>query len=60
MEDYKALYFHQFHHLTKIMDSIDNMNFGLAKELIIQAQQEAEERYLKKTSCAQEHEVCSK
>ena len=46
MEDYKTMYLHLFNRVSDAICALEAMNFGQAKELVICAQQEAEERYL--------------
>ncbi len=46
MPDYEKLYFHLFNQLTRIMECVEEMNYGLAKQIIIQAQQETENLYI--------------
>lgn len=45
MEDYKTMYLHLFNRVSDAICALE-VNFGQAKELLIRAQQEAEERYL--------------
>lgn len=46
MPDYKKLYYQLFAAMEDAIDAIENMNFGTAKEVLIQAQQAAEEAHL--------------
>ena len=46
MDPFKTLYFNLFNSMTDAIDALDAMNFGKAKEILIAAQQNAEERYL--------------
>ncbi len=46
MTDYKTLYLHLFNRVSDAVSTLEGMNFGQAKALLICAQQEAEERYL--------------
>ena len=46
MEDYKERYDLLFNAITDAIECIDEQNYGSAKELLIRAQQEAEELYL--------------
>lgn len=44
---YKSLYFQLFNRITDAIAAMEQQNFGTAKEILIHAQQDAEERYLK-------------
>ena len=46
MTDYKTMYLHLFNRVSDAVSTLEAMNFGQAKALLICAQQEAEERYL--------------
>lgn len=46
MPDYQKLYVHLFQTLTKSIEVLERQDFGTARELLIQGQQEAEELYL--------------
>lgn len=46
MPDYQKLYVHLFQALTKSIEALERQDFGTARELLIQGQQEAEELYL--------------
>ena len=46
MPDYQKLYVHLFHTLTKSIEALERQDFGTARELLIQGQQEAEVLYL--------------
>lgn len=46
MDEYKNSYLLLFRAVTKAIDAIDAQNFGAAKELLIQAQKDAEEAFL--------------
>lgn len=46
MADYQKMYYELFNELTQVMESIDNMNYGQAKEIINYAQQRAEEIFI--------------
>ena len=50
MEDYKTMYLHLFNRVSVAVNALEAMNYGQAKELLIHAQQEAEELYLTETS----------
>jgi len=44
--DYKELYLLLFRAATKALDAMQNQNFGLARQILVQAQQDAEELYI--------------
>ena len=44
MPNYKELYFHLFAAMADAVEAIDQMNFGAAREILIRAQQQAEEK----------------
>ncbi|MGM9619127.1 MAG: hypothetical protein ACI3W8_04760 [Oscillospiraceae bacterium] len=46
MPDYETLYFRLFAAAADAVEALERLDIGRAKELLIQAQQEAEERYL--------------
>lgn len=46
MLDYKKLYFQLFGALAEAEEAIEALNFGLAKEILIRAQQNTEEQYI--------------
>ena len=46
MPDYQKLYTLLFNAITDALEAMDRQNFGTAKDLLIHAQQEAEERYI--------------
>ena len=46
MEDYKKPYLILWTSCTAAVSALDRQNFGLAKEILLRAQQEAEEAYL--------------
>lgn len=46
METYKAMYLLLFNAVTDSIEALTAQNFGQAKEILIQAQQDAEEYYL--------------
>ena len=46
MTDYQKLYALLFNAVTDALDAMEQMNFGRAKELLITAQQAAEEVYI--------------
>ena len=47
MEDFKELYFYLFGKVADALEELEKENIGRAKELLITAMQEAEERYIK-------------
>ena len=44
--DYKKLYFHLFNAITDAIESINNGDCFVARDILIRAQQETEEMYL--------------
>ena len=46
MQNYQKLYTKLFNAATDALEALDALNIGLAKELLQQAQQEAEELYI--------------
>ena len=46
MEDYKKPYLILWSSCTAAVSALERQNFGLAKEILLRAQQEAEEAYL--------------
>ena len=46
MPDYQKLYTLLFNAVTDAVEELEKMNLGRAKELLISAQQQAEERYM--------------
>jgi len=46
MVDYRVLYLTLFHAITDAIDQLEHCNYGNAKELLVQAQLNAEEQYL--------------
>jgi hypothetical protein len=53
MQDYEKLYTILFNACTDAVEAMDRMDFGMAKTLLICAQQEAEERYISAEECAE-------
>ena len=47
MADYKELYFHLFGVMADAVEELEKENIGRAKEMLIAAMQEAEEKYIK-------------
>ena len=46
MPDYQALYFKLFAAMADAVEHMEEENFGLARQTLITAQQQAEEEYL--------------
>ena len=46
MPDYKKMYHLLFNAITDALEQIEQQNFGSAKDLLIAAQQQAEEIYI--------------
>ena len=46
MTDYQAMYLHLFNRTTDAVTALEAMNIGQAKEILMQAQREAEELYM--------------
>ena len=46
MLSYKKMYFKLFNSLTNAIEEINNNNYGKAKDIMINAQIEAEEEYI--------------
>ena len=46
MPNYQALYFKLFAAMADAVEHMENGNYGLARQTLIMAQQEAEEEYL--------------
>ena len=46
MPDYEKLYHLMVNASERAIEAIDSMNFGMAKELLIQAEQKAEDWYI--------------
>ena len=46
MPDYQTMYVTLFNVLTDAIEHMDHMNYGLARAVLVQAQQDAEELYL--------------
>ena len=47
MPDYQKMYTTLFNAITDAIESIQQHNYGAAKEILIQAQQETEELYIR-------------
>ena len=54
--DYKRLYHIMVDASEKAIEAIDNRNYGMAKDLLIQAEQKAEELYI--DSCEEKANDC--
>lgn len=46
MIDYEAMYFQLFNAMTDVLTQLEQQNYGQAKQLLILAQQRAEQVYL--------------
>lgn len=46
MPDYQALYFQLFGAVADALEHMEEDNYGLARQTLVRAQQEAEERYI--------------
>ena len=46
MPDFKKMYLHLFSHVSDALDALERQNFGQAKEILIAAQQQAEDEYV--------------
>lgn len=46
MPDFEAMYFQLFNAMTDILTQLEQQNYGQAKQLLITAQQQAEQQYL--------------
>ena len=49
MTDYQKEYHIMFNAATDALEAMEELNFGVAKEILRRAHQEAEEEYLKRT-----------
>lgn len=49
MPDYQKLYTLLFNAVTDALEAMEQQNFGTAKDLLICAQQQAEEQYIDET-----------
>ena len=49
MENYKQIYYLLFNAITDAIGQMEQQNYGLAKDLLIRAQQRAEECYMAET-----------
>ena len=46
MPNFEEMYYTLFRAITKAIESIDDANYGTARDLLIQAQQQTEEVYI--------------
>lgn len=46
MPDFEAMYFQLFNAMTGILTQLEQQKYGQAKQLLITAQQQAEQQYL--------------
>ena len=46
MPDHEMIYFHLFNRVTDAVRELEQQNYGNAKDILINAQQEAEEGYI--------------
>ena len=46
MADYKTMYLHLFNHVSDAVNALEHMDFGQAKEILIDAQKETEALYI--------------
>ena len=46
MADYQTMYLHLFNHVTDAVSALERMNVGQAKEVLMDAQKEAELLYI--------------
>lgn len=46
MPDYRKLYYRLFAGIDRVLQELEEQNYGRAKELLIELEQEAEERFL--------------
>lgn len=56
MPDFQALYFQLFGAVADAVEHLENENYGLARQMLIAAQQQAEEAYIS-MDCARESET---
>jgi len=47
--DYQKLYLTLFNAFTDAMEQLDQQNYGMAREILIKAQQQAEEAYMQES-----------
>lgn len=45
-ELYKDLYYHLFNRITDALEAIKAQNYGLARDILMEAQQESEEKFI--------------
>ena len=46
MPDYQSLYTLLFNAVTDAVEAMEQLNFGQAKDILVRAQQQAEEQYI--------------
>ena len=46
MPDYKKMYLHLFNHVSDALEALEQQNFDQTKEILIAAQQQAEDEYV--------------
>lgn len=49
--DYQRLYTLLFNSITDAIEALQAQNFGAAQEILVKAQQQAEDIYLEETDC---------
>ena len=47
--DYQKLYLTLFNAFTDAVEQLDQQNYGMAREILIKAQQQAEEAYMRES-----------
>ena len=52
----ETIYFTLFSRITEAIAAIEACNYGMAKEILIQAQQSGEEAYIEAGACSEEEE----
>ncbi len=52
MQDYRQMYFTLFSAICEALEAIDETNYGQAKQILMHAQQEAEEIYISSADTA--------
>lgn len=45
-ELYEGLYYHLFNRITDALEAIQVQNYGLARDILMEAQQESEEKFI--------------
>ena len=54
MPDFEKMYFNLFGAITDALEHMEQNNYGLARQRLVAAQQEGEERYMEDESSADE------